>query len=186
MKHFYFGMTILLAFSCATHAEDIQCHALKYDSYFVAQNLKGNIQSLTPDLNHANFAGHYLLLRSELAMETLYLIASCDTGNFYHEKLNGDAAHFSPESNQLDLVMKNGDSTHYEWDGKSWIQGDTQKGSPLVTSNGVLVRPNESKNAAALTGASPRVSPSPTADKAGLIERYQTLFANYPSSTDKN
>lgn len=159
------GLTLWLAPSA--HAELKPCHALKFDSYFVAQNVKDNIKRVNPELSKANFAEHFILLRAELAMETLYLIASCDTGEFLHEKISADQARFSVVSNQVDFSIKNGETTHYEWDGHSWI-----KGSSL--SENAIVRPPVN---AAKSASDQKASSGPVTMQASLADGYQELFA---------
>jgi hypothetical protein len=136
------------------------CHVLKYDSYFVAQNAKHNIQKINSNLDHPNFAGHFVLVRTELVMETLYLIADCKTGDFFHEKLSADSAKFSLASNELQLKTKDGESTHYEWDGKSWIRGESVTASATPISN---------------TAVPATASPS-------LLASYDALATQYPAS----
>jgi hypothetical protein len=179
MKLFFLGLaffgTFLTGFARAD--DTMKCHALKFDSYFVASNVKDNIRKINPVLGQANFDGKYLLLRAELAMETLYLIASCETGEFFHEKLSGDLATYSLGGPGVDL--KDGkDSTHYEWDGKSWLKGNTRPAEPATTGAPGNNTPSAVTNSSASTGAASSV-PSPSATP-GMKEAYQSLFAKFP------
>jgi hypothetical protein len=169
MKLFFFGLAFFgpIVTESARADDAMKCHALKFDSYFVASNVKDNIRKINPDLVHPNFDGKYLLLRAELAMETLYLIASCETGEFFHEKLSGDLATYSLAGPGVDL--KDGkDSTHYEWDGKSWLKGNTRPAEPATT--GV-----PANNGAASSAPLPSATP-------GMKEAYQSLFAKFPAT----
>jgi len=160
-------LSVSILFETSARAEEHPCHALQYDSYFVAHNVKDHLKDTNADLKHANFAGHFLLLRAEFAFETLYLIASCETGEFFHEKLPADSAKFTLDSNQLDLDTKKGGHSHYEWDGNSWIQGQVTE-APLALST------------------PPGVSSSPTETKTSLIAQYDALFALYPEKTPQD
>jgi hypothetical protein len=179
------------------------CHAIKYDSYFVAQNVKDNLKHLNPEVTHPNFSQHFLLMRTELVMETLYLIADCKTGEFFHEKLTGDGAKFSEATNQVILTdKKSGSSTSYEWDGRSWIRGETidnpaaaeavasknidpafgaigasaagQTAAANKTASASLAEPTHSTAAGNSAVVTPVQTPS-------LVTRYDELFAHYPS-----
>ena len=96
-------MTTLLAlfafFTIPSFAETPACHSLDFDSYFVAQQAKSNLQKMN-DLQHPNFARNFLLVKNAMMMETLYLIADCRTGKFLHEKISGEAK-FTLDSNEV-------------------------------------------------------------------------------------
>ncbi len=151
---------------------------------------RDNIKKINPDLTHPDFNGKYLLLRAELAMETLYLIASCETGEFYHEKLSGDLATFSLSGPGVDL--KDGkNSTHYEWDGKSWLKGDTEAADAMpapgtpnsateVPANGTSAQnvPNTGNAANASATSATKASPTPA---GSMKAAYQLLFVKFPA-----
>ena len=145
------------------------CHPLQYDSYFVAQNVKGNIKLSNSDLTHANFGGGFLLLRAELAFETLYLIADCNTGKFFHEKLSGEFAQFSTLSPRVELKSKKGEVSKYEWDLMTWIKvAEISETSPAVKTASV----------SSPIATAPATLTAPTS----ILNSYERLFAQYPST----
>jgi hypothetical protein len=103
-------------------AESITCHALDFESYFKAQQFKSSILRDKPDLTHPNFAGHYLILKNEFVLETIWLIADCTTGKFFHETLSGNLE-FKTDSNLVILIPKSGETSEWNvWSGKDWLK----------------------------------------------------------------
>jgi hypothetical protein len=109
------------------------CKPLDFDSYFKAQQEKTGILKLNKELGHANFAGHYLLVKSEIMFDTLWYIADCETGKFLPEFISGKAI-FKPESATV-LLKQSKDYPEIKlWQDSQWYQlaDTTQKNHPAV------------------------------------------------------
>ena len=113
-------------------AQVAPCKALNYDSYFRAQANKAKLVELSTALQHPNFAGKYILLKTESMFETLWLIANCETGLFYQETIKGDAK-FKPISNLMVVYSSDEFPSLMTWNENQWvkiadpIQNKTQK-----------------------------------------------------------
>jgi len=150
------------------------CHAPDYNSYFVAQNEKSNLKSVNAkvlaDLK-PNFGSRYLLLRSELLMENLWLVVDCKTGKFFHEKISGQDLVFRPDSLSVTLKQKNSPDENYTWSGEEWTKVDPSVNSTAVSS------PAPSSKKGASTKSAPASSP--------LQARYESLFPKYTTPPKK-
>lgn len=176
MKHLLFMLLVTVNFAQADSipfdqyqvpVESIECKKLDFTSYFQAEKSKPNILKVNPDLTHPNFAGNLLLVKVELLMESLWLLADCKTGKFFHEKLSGRVS-FKPDSRLIALSANNKNDTEVEyqsWDGETWVKVDIVTTSPAPTA------PSEAlaKKEASTTSFAPTAS------------SYDVLFAKYPS-----
>ena len=77
------------------------CVPLNFNSYFRAQQAKGQILKSNPNFSTPNFGGGFQLLKIELLFETIWVLADCKTGSFFNLFLAGEA-HFKKDS---DLVV---------------------------------------------------------------------------------
>ncbi len=159
----------------------ITCKSLDYSSYFQAERGKTNIQKTNPDVSHPNFAGHYLVLKNELMLETLWLIADCETGKFFKEKLSGDLE-FKPDS-FLAVLHDEKDKNKTElqtWTNNTWVEVDEAPVKAPETST----QTKESTNKQApLSSPASHSAPSAkpvTPVSAGLSD-YDTLYSRYPA-----
>ncbi|MBS1959060.1 MAG: hypothetical protein JST80_06270 [Bdellovibrionales bacterium] len=73
------------------------CKDIDYNSFFRAQGNKNNIIAANPNRGEPNFAGHYLLLRSDVLFERMWLIVDCQTGKFLSDIVK-DNIEFKPDS----------------------------------------------------------------------------------------
>ena len=143
------------------------CKKLDFDSYGRAQSSKSNLIQSNPDLTHANFGGKYLLLKNELMLETLWLIADCSTGKFFRENLSGDAT-FKPNSDVLILKNKDGSELH-QWTGKEWTKiGDTRVAPQDVVLNPTPTPANQANDSKIVTVQE-------------TLKSYQKIFADHPA-----
>ena len=174
-------LTLLSLFAKPTLAADfshypakvqaITCKPLDYSSYFQAERSKTNIQKSNADVSHPNFAGKYLLLKNELLLETLWLIADCETGKFLHEKISGQLE-FKPDSFLAivrDEKKKEAEPEYQTWTGDTWVQVE-ETATPVET-NQVATASSSSKKA---TPSVDTQAPAPVS--AGLAD-YDVLYS---------
>jgi len=171
MIHFLF--LLLPAVFAATPAP--HCHAPDYSSYFIAQNEESNLKSINAkalaDLT-PNFGSEYLLLRSELLMENLWLVVDCKTGKFFHEKISGQDLVFHPDRLSVVLKQKNSPDEYYTWSGDEWTKVDAPAtANPTATDTATAASPSAA-------------SPAPPA-AASLQTRYESLFPKYSVQAPK-
>ena len=163
-----------------TPVESINCRSLDYSSYFQADRAKTNIIKTNPDLTHPNFAGKYLLLKNELLLETLWLIADCKTGRFFHEKLSG---HVKFQANSFLAVVteekaKDPETEFQTWTGETWVKVQkTASTAPAPVSNSIQSTPSGSLNAVKSAALASTIAPI----SAGLSD-YDVLYSHYPVS----
>jgi hypothetical protein len=145
------------------------CKELDFGSYFRAQDHKKHLIRDNPGLSRPNFGGKYLLLKQELLMETLWLIADCETGKFHHETLTG-LAEFKPDSLLVILTKPKSDrpAEFQLWKGDEWTRLDSPEASSLNASGSPV----------------PGASPGPAAASTAPVKSeamYATLFSRYPT-----
>ena len=99
----------------------LNCKTLDFDSYFRAAPNKKKILKNNLNLNQPNFAGHFLLLKTENLFETLWLIADCNTGKFLPEFLKGEAK-FKANSELVVIHASDELPTLYKWAESQWIE----------------------------------------------------------------
>lgn len=161
--HLFLSLAFTLALTSIPHAfaATDSCHALDFDSYFVAQNAKSALTKLS-DLSHPNFATHYLLLKQEMMMESIYLIADCNTGKFFHEKLNGKDAVFNLQSSEVSLQSNKTEPVEkFQWTGQRFMKIENE------------VSPSKAPGDAG-SAKTPPAAPST------FTAQYQQLFQDFP------
>lgn len=165
------------------------CLPLDFDSYFVAQNAKNSLKK-SNQLGQPNFSTHYLLLKNEMMMESIYLIADCRTGKFIHEKLAGKNAIFSLQSAEITLHTDKSETLEkFLWNGEGFMKVESaihseKKSDPEVDvqdlpKGAALVSPVVVPVVSA--AASPTPLPSGPS-RSSLTDAYQALFQRYPTT----
>ncbi len=178
MKQITFSILLTTLFCApASMADPMLCKKIDFDSYFIAQNAKSSLQKANPDLTHANFAHKYLLLKDEMMMETLYLIADCETGKFFHEKLKG-SVEFTLQSNEVKVKEPKEDVVTQIWNGSHWLKVETPLAKTPSTEVTVSVTNSKATNATVTTPVTPAGPPA----KVDILSSYDSLFKNYPVS----
>jgi len=103
------------------------CVPLKFDSYFRAQQAKGQILKTSPNLKEPNFGGAFQLLKIELLFETIWVLADCKTGLFYNLFLAGEA-HFKKDSDLVIMTESGKSPKLFVWKNQILIK----KSDPIV------------------------------------------------------
>ena len=99
------------------------CKNLDFDSYHRAQDNKAKLIKQSSDLQHPNFAGHYLLLKVETITTPYWFIADCETGKFLPETLTGEI-NFQKDSSLIKRFSSGSYASYRQWlgDEQQWIQ----------------------------------------------------------------
>lgn len=113
-----------------------ECKAPDFSSYHRAESNRKNMLENTPDITHPNFAGHFLMMKSETIFQTLWFIVDCETGKFFPDYFTGNVD-FHKDSRLVKFYSSGKNLTFQVWSdeenqwislkGTNSIQGKTAK-----------------------------------------------------------